>query len=67
MYQDGEEIELTSPYNDGVYEVTVDFAQVLKKWQEDNPSAGTAGQAGDADTGGTDTGDSGSPSGTANE
>lgn len=67
VYQDGEEIELTSPYNDGVYEVTVDFAQVLKKWQEDNPSAGTAGQAGDADTGGTDTGDSGSPSGTANE
>lgn len=46
VYQDGEELELTSPYNDGVYEVTVDFAAVLQKWQEENGTAGSAGTAG---------------------
>lgn len=36
VYQDGEELELTSPYNDGVYEVTVDYAAFKQKWDEEN-------------------------------
>lgn len=48
VYQDGEEVELSDPNGNGVYEVTVDFATVLQKWQEENGSAGSAGSAGNA-------------------
>ena len=68
VYQDGEELELTSPYNDGVYEVTVDYAAFKQKWDEENgvssggsdggsanaANANAAGGEGAADSGGDD-------------
>lgn len=53
VYVDGEEVELTDPNGNGVYEATVDFASVLQRWQEENgtPADGTA-EGGTGETGG---------------
>lgn len=54
VYQDGEEVKLTDPNGNGVYQVIIDFASVLQKWQEENGSASASGAS---DANGSDAAD----------
>ncbi len=53
IYQDGEELELTSPNNNGVYRITISFADVLSAWEEEHGTSSSS----DEDTSSADESD----------
>lgn len=46
--QDGQEVALADDDGNGVMSLTIDFADVLKKWQEEHPDAGSSASASSA-------------------
>ncbi len=53
IYQDGEELELTSPNNNGIYRITISFADVLSAWEEEHGASSSS----DEDTSSADESD----------